>query len=145
MERVAAVGQVELLAAVGALDRDLAALGRHHQARADRDVGKAGDVLAAADALEQEGILAVGLAELEEGRHRRVQVGEKLAVDGHQIALLGKTRELIVRWRIHNKAHLGRQRAVQSRSAGGAFARLSLSGEARRGGDRRLPQTCYNV
>src|SRR5262245_8393801 len=70
-----------------------AVLAPQHALRRAAEKAVAGPLLAAFDALEQERIAAA--VDLQERRDRRLEVGEDLAVDRHQIALRGQRAELV--------------------------------------------------
>ena len=64
--------------------------------------GVTAPLLAALDALQQEGVGA--LPDLQEGRHRRLLVGEDLPVDGDEIAAFGKFLEFVKRGLVHDRS-----------------------------------------
>ena len=80
----------------GAIDDRLAVPRAQDQERILAEERIAADVLATLDRLEQERVVGV-LGDLEERRHRRQQVGDKLLADRHERAALGEIFEFFER------------------------------------------------
>ena len=94
-ERLVAVG-----GHAGLLDHGLAVAAAQDQERILAEERIAPDVLAAFDALEQEGVIGM-LGDLEERRHRRQQVGDQLLAHRHERGALGQVHELFKRRLLH--------------------------------------------
>ena len=94
---IAPVGQLHQVA----IAADLHLLGLHadHGQGVGAQEGVTAPLLAALDALQQKGVGA--LADLQQGRHRRLLVGEDFPVDGDEIAAFRKFLEFVKRRFVH--------------------------------------------
>src|SRR5262249_53998746 len=73
----------------------------HLRRHADEAVAAPG--LTAFDALEQEGVTAI--IDLEERRHRSVEVGKDVAIDGHEVSARGELLEFLERGIVDGFVH----------------------------------------
>jgi hypothetical protein len=83
-----------------AIDRGLALTRAQHQERVFAEEGIARDLLAALDALEQEGVVRV-LGDFQKRGDRRQQVGDDFLDDGHERAPARQVYELFERCLLH--------------------------------------------